>query len=126
MSWPRDSVYLTNAVRHFGFELRGRRRLHKTPGQREVQACAGWLAHEIDLVGPEALVALGATAARALLGRRVAVQAERGRWLHERTDGRAVFVTWHPSALLRMPPAQFDAAFAQWRADLADARLQPR
>lgn len=126
LGWPRDSVYLTNAVRHFGFELRGRRRLHKTPGQREVQACAGWLAHEIDLVGPEALVALGATAARALLGRRVAVQAERGRWLHERADGRAVFVTWHPSALLRMPPAQFDAAFAQWRADLADARLQPR
>lgn len=126
LGWAREALYLSNAVRHFGFTLRGRRRLHKTPGQREVQACAGWLAHEIQIVAPDALIALGATAARALLGRPVAVQAERGRWLHERADGRPVFVTLHPSALLRLPAHEFDVAFERWCADLAGARLHPR
>ncbi|MDA7417846.1 UdgX family uracil-DNA binding protein [Xenophilus arseniciresistens] len=122
LGWPRESVYLANAVRHFKFELRGKRRMHKTAGQREALACAPWLGHEIDLVQPQALVALGATAARTLLGRSVAVQAERGRWLHERADGRAVLVTLHPSALLRLPEAHRPAAYRQWLADLALAR----
>jgi uracil-DNA glycosylase family protein len=106
LGWARDSVYLANAVKHFKYELRGKRRIHKTAGQREAEACAHWLDSEISLVRPRALVALGATAARALLGRPVAVQAERGAWLHERADGRPVFVTLHPSALLRLPDGE--------------------
>lgn len=116
----RASVYLTNAVRHFKFELRGKRRVHKTPSQNEALACAGWLEHEIALVQPRALVALGATAARSLLGRPVAVAGERGRW-HTRPDGLRVFVTWHPAALLRMPPQDRARAMAAFAGDLAAA-----
>jgi DNA polymerase len=115
----RDGVYVTNAVRHFKHELRGRRRIHKTPSQQEAAACAGWLEQEIALVRPHALVALGATAARSLLGRAVAVQSERG-W-HVRADGLRVFVTLHPAALLRMPPGDLPAAWERWCADLAAA-----
>jgi len=119
----RSAIFLTNAVRHFKYELRGTRRIHKTPAQAEAAACARWLEHEIALVKPMALVALGATAARTLLQRNVAVQAERGRW-HERADGLRVFVTLHPSAILRMPPADQDGAFEHFAQDLrtADAR----
>lgn len=122
IGWPRETVYLANAVKHFKYELRGKRRLHKTAGQREAQACAQWLTHEIDLVQPRALVALGATAARTLLGRAVAVGRERGHWLHERADGRPVFVTLHPSALLRLPEGERDAAYAGWLEDLRRAQ----
>ena len=72
-------VYVTNAVKHFKFELRGKRRIHKTPAQQEAAACLDWLEREIALVRPRAIVALGATAARSLLGRPVAVTRERGR-----------------------------------------------
>lgn len=125
LGWSRDAVYLANAVKHFKYELRGKRRIHKTPGQREAEACAHWLDSEIALVRPGALVALGATAARSLLGRSVAVQAERGAWLHERGDGLPVFVTLHPSALLRLPDGERDAAHARWLADLAGAMAVP-
>jgi len=117
---PRDTVYLTNAVRHFRFELRGRRRIHKTPGQAEALACRHWLDEEITLVRPRVLVALGATAARSLLGRPVAVLSERGEWF-ERPDGLRVLVTLHPSALLRLPPDQLPEAFDQFIRDLAQA-----
>lgn len=113
----REQLYLTNAVKHFRFELRGKRRMHKTPGQREVQACAGWLDHEIAEVAPQRLVALGATAAQALMGRPVGIQAHRGRWL-TRDDGRPVLITWHPAALLRMPPDERESAYGQWVEDL--------
>lgn len=116
----RSSLYLTNAVRHFKFELRGKRRIHKTPTQAEAQACAQWLEHEIRLVQPRALLALGATAARSLLGRPVAIQSERGQW-HTRGDGVKVFVTWHPAALLRMEPAAREEAFAVFSSDLLQA-----
>lgn len=122
LGWPRQQVYLANAVKHFKYELRGKRRLHKTAGQREAQACGQWLAHEIDLVQPQALVALGATAARALLGREVTIGRERGRWLHERADGRPVFVTLHPSALLRQPESARAAAYEGWLEDLRRCR----
>jgi uracil-DNA glycosylase family protein len=122
LGWARDTVYLANAVKHFKYELRGKRRIHKTAGQREAEACAHWLDSEISLVRPQGLVALGATAARTLLGRPVAVQAERGAWLHERGDGRPVFVTLHPSALLRLPDTERGEAFGHWLADLALAR----
>ena len=115
---PRESVFVSNAVRHFKFELRGRRRIHKTPGQQEAAACAQWLEQEIALVRPRALVALGATAARSLLDRPVAVTKERGRWLR-RDDGLAVLVTLHPSALLRMAPQEQPRAFEQFVDDMA-------
>jgi DNA polymerase len=121
----RGQAFLSNAVRHFKYELRGRRRIHKTPSQQEALACRHWLDAEIALVQPQALVALGATAARSLLGRQVAVLSERGQW-QLRADGRAVLVTLHPSALLRMPEGEQDAAFAAFVADLAIAASGPR
>jgi len=117
---PRDKVYITNAVKHFKFELRGKRRIHKTPAQQEAAACLHWLESEIELVDPEALVALGATAARQLMGTAVAVTRERGRWL-VRSDGRRVLITLHPSALLRTEPDEKAAAYAAWLADLRQA-----
>ncbi len=120
LGWSREEIYVTNAVKHFKFELRGKRRIHKTPAQREAAACLHWLQSEIDQVGPRALVALGATAARALLGRQVAVTSERGRW-HTDARGLPVLVTLHPSALLRGDPADRDAAYARWLDDLAMA-----
>lgn len=106
----RADVYVTNAVRHFKYELRGRRRIHKTPTQQEALACAHWLEEEIALVRPRRVVALGATAARALLGRPVAVTRERGEWF-ERPDGLRVLVTLHPSAVLRMEAGAREEGF---------------
>lgn len=120
---PRDQVFVSNAVKHFKFELRGKRRIHKTPTQREVAACRHWLDDEIAIVKPQALVALGATAALSLLGRRVPVTAERGHWLVREEDGRRVLVTLHPSALLRTLPEEREAAFAAFVRDLAKARV---
>ena len=120
LGWPRDAAYVTNAVKHFKFELRGKRRIHKTPAQQEAAACLHWLESEIDLVQPEALVALGATAARQVTGRVVAVMRERGTWVR-RGDGRRVLITLHPSALLRTDPSERDAAYAAWLDDLRHA-----
>ena len=117
---PRDQVFVSNAVKHFKFELRGKRRIHKTPTQREAAACLHWLNDEIAIVEPEALVALGATAARSLIGRAVPVMAQRGRWL-EREDGRKVLITLHPSALLRVPPEDREDAFDAFTKDLSKA-----
>jgi uracil-DNA glycosylase family protein len=116
----RRDAYVTNALKHFKFELRGKRRIHKTPAQEEAAACLHWLETEIALVDPAALVALGATAARQLMGRAVAVTRERGHWLR-RADGRRVLITLHPSALLRMEPEDKAAAWAAWLADLRKA-----
>ena len=118
LGWPREALYVTNAVKHFKFELRGKRRIHKTPAQQEVAACLHWLESEKAQVQPQALVALGATAARALLGRPVAVMKERGQW-HTDAQGRQVLVTLHPSALLRADPAQHEEAYGAWLRDLA-------
>ena len=120
LDWPRDSLYLTNAVKHFKFELRGKRRLHKSPAQQEIDACLQWLNRELELVRPKAIVALGATAARALMGRPVGVMRERGNWI-VRDDGLRVLVTLHPSALLRGPPRERAVAFEKWLEDLRHA-----
>jgi DNA polymerase len=120
LGWPRSLLYVTNAVKHFKHEPRGRRRIHKTPAQREADACLHWLEAEIEAVSPRAIVALGATAARQLLGRPVPVLAERGRW-QERADGLPVLVTLHPAALLRGDPAALDTGFAAWVNDLRAA-----
>ncbi|MDB5848894.1 MAG: uracil-DNA glycosylase protein-like protein [Rhodoferax sp.] len=118
---PREQLFVANAVKHFKFEMRGKRRIHKSPGQREAAACLHWLEDEIALVQPEALVALGARAASSLLGRAVAVMKERGQWL-ARSDGRQVLVTLHPSALLRVLPDEREAAIGLFVQDLRKAR----
>ena len=118
LDWPRDSLYLTNAVKHFKFEPRGKRRMHKTASQQEAATCLDWLEREIRVVGPQAILALGATAARALMGRAVSVTRERGVWMKGQAD-IDILVTWHPSALLRMDEPARQHAYAQWLADLA-------
>ena len=94
--------------------------MHKTASQQEAATCAVWLEQEIALVKPQAAVALGATAARSLLGYAVAVNSARGQWL-VRPDGLRVLVTLHPAALLRMEPGLMETAFPAWLADLAHA-----
>jgi probable DNA metabolism protein len=113
----RSRLFVTNAVKHFKYELRGKRRMHKTPTQTETAICAQWMEREIALVKPEAALALGATAAASLMGRRVAVMTERGQWL-TRLDGLRVLVTLHPAALLRMEPGSREVAYAGWLEDL--------
>ncbi len=120
LGYLRSSMYVTNAVKHFKFEPRGRRRMHKTPSQSEAAACLHWLETEIELVKPSAVLALGATAASSVLGRRVAVLSERGQWL-TRSDGLPVLVTLHPAALLRMPEQDQATAYAHWLTDLKQA-----
>ena len=120
LGWERSALYITNAVKHFSFELRGKRRIHKTPAQLEILACQHWLQSEIDAVEPGAIVALGRVAASALLGRPIKVMSERGHWLR-RDDGIEVLITVHPSALLRGDPAQRESAYADWLADLSAA-----
>jgi len=124
LGWPRDQLYISNAVRHFKYLPRGKRRLHKTPAQQEADACLHWLDEEIALVRPAALVALGATAARALLGRDVAVQRARGQWSRHPASGTPVLVTLHPAALLRLPPDQQAGAFDAWLRDLRAAQVR--
>jgi len=98
----RSRVYVTNAVKHFKFERRGKRRIHSKPDAGEIQACRWWLEQEQLLLAPRVTVALGATAARALLGRAVTISRERGKPLA--LDGGGIaWVTVHPSFLLRMP-----------------------
>ena len=98
----REQAYLTNAVKHFKWEPRGKRRIHKTPAQREVDACNPWLRKELASVAPTVVVALGSTALRALTGRRdISLSAVQGQALQ--VDGRWVVPTWHPSYVLRLP-----------------------
>ena len=98
---PRD-WYITNAVKHFGWEPRGKRRIHKTPAQRDVAACAAWPEQEIAAIRPKVIVALGATALAALSGARRGIAASRGAELTH-ASGAHLVATYHPSALLRAP-----------------------
>jgi uracil-DNA glycosylase family protein len=117
----RAACYVTNAVKHFKYESRGKRRLHKTPNAGEVKACRWWVDNERRLIRPRVVVALGATAARAVLGRAVSVLKERGPTEALEGGGRA-FLTVHPSYLLRMPDeAAKQAAHADFVRDLAAA-----
>lgn len=96
----RSRAYVTNAVKHFKFEPRGKRRLHKRPNAGEVRACRFWLDGELAAIKPDLVVALGATAAQALAQRAVAVMKMRGPFLFPQHKG---FITVHPSSLLRAP-----------------------
>ena len=115
----RKLTYVTNAVKHFKFEPRGKRRIHKKPSELEVAACSQWLRHELQLIEPRIVVALGATAARALFGHAIAVGENRGKIQSARSPGAPdILVTVHPSYLLRVPPEQRDTEYSQFVADL--------
>ena len=96
----RAETYVTNAVKHFRFEQRGKRRIHQKPDAKQIKACRPWLLAELDLLRPEALVILGATAAKSLLGNSFRLMAERGRPL-ESDFASLVVATIHPSSILR-------------------------
>ena len=118
---PRELTYVTNVVKHFKWEPRGKRRMHKTPAQREIDACFQWLEGEMQAVKPRAIVALGATAAKALLGPRFRISTERGR-VQAREGLPDVIPTWHPSYLLRLKDRPGgDEAYAQFVSDLRTA-----
>ncbi len=117
----RTSVYVTNAVKHFKFEPRGKRRLHIKPSADEIHACNWWLEEELRLVSPKLVIALGATAARALLGRVVTIAQTRGSPLRL-SDTRHLWVTIHPSFLLRIPDeAQKRAEYQRFVEELTQA-----
>jgi len=97
----RNSVYITNAVKHFKNEPRGKRRIHKKPDTSEIDACRWWLDNELTIVQPNIVVALGATAARAVVRKALSINANRGR-LIELPDHRHAVITVHPSYLLRL------------------------
>jgi DNA polymerase len=115
----RPDVYITNVVKHFKFEERGKRRIHQTPKKSEVDACLPWLREELRLVQPDALVLLGATAAKALLGSGFRLTRERGRPL-DSDLAPLVTATVHPSAILRAPDDE--ARTAERRAFTEDLR----
>jgi uracil-DNA glycosylase len=98
----RSTVYVTNAVKHFKFVQKGKKRIHNKPGAGEIEACRWWIAHERELIRPPVTVALGATAARSLIGKTVTIGKVRGEPL-PLEDGSECWVTVHPSSLLRMP-----------------------
>ena len=116
----RSRVYVTNAVKHFKFEPRGKKRLHKKPSGGEIEACKWWLDQELEVIKPALTVALGATAARALAGRPIAIGTSRGRLIDLR-DGLPGLVTIHPSFLLRMPDPEVKAQ--EYRRFVQDLRL---
>ncbi len=115
----RDNLYVTNTVKHFKYEPRGKRRIHQKPNAGEVQTCKWWLDREIAIVAPKLIVAMGATAAGALAGRSVSVTRERGAAQFGELSG---FVTVHPSYLLRIPDASKKAEeHGRFRDDLRNA-----
>ena len=114
--------FVTNAVKHFKWEPRGKRRIHKKPNELEINACHQWLERELALVRPNLIVALGATAARAIFGRATAIEKNRGRVIPA-TQAKLgteadVLVTVHPSFLLRVPDEDREAAYERFIADL--------
>ena len=96
----RDEVYVTNAVKHFKWEPRGKRRLHRRPNSAEIDACEPWLAQEISALKPRVIVALGASAARAVLRRNASIESLRAQTIRD-ARGPWIIVTYHPSAILR-------------------------
>ncbi len=116
----RDAVYLTNAVKHFRFTQRGKRRIHEKPGRVHIEACHPWLDAELNVVNPQVMVCLGATAVSALLGSKYKVTKDRGELLPFR-DGVQAVITTHPSAVLRMRDDDRKAGFEQLVDDLAVA-----
>jgi uracil-DNA glycosylase len=118
----RGDAHVTNVVKHFKWEPAGKRRIHAKPNRMEIAACLPWLQAELDVVRPEALVCLGATAAQALLGPRFRVTRQRGQWVSSPWAPR-VLATVHPSSILRAPDdATREREFDAFVADLAVVR----
>lgn len=119
----RKALYLTNTVKHFKYELRGKARLHKRANAAEQAACRQWLAAELDRVQPRIVVGLGAMAAQTLFGNAFRISRERGRWRPLGPQARGI-ATWHPSAVLRMPHEQRrHQAYRELVADLHEVAL---
>jgi uracil-DNA glycosylase len=114
----RGDVYITNVVKHFRYKARGKRRIHQRPDRWQISACLPWLEAEIDVIKPEALVCLGATAAQALLGSHIRIGRDRGRPLESKL-AELVTITTHPSAILRTDDDQREAAMSEFTSDLA-------
>jgi DNA polymerase len=114
---PREKIYITNAVKHFKWEPRGQRRIHAKPSSREVAACRPWLEAEIAALKPHMILALGATAAQSLFGNGFRITQQRGQAI-ESSLAPWCMATVHPSALLRTPVEQRDAAIAEFAEDL--------
>ncbi len=112
----RTTVYVTNAVKHFKFTPRGKRRIHSTPNAEEVKACHPWLVGELAAVQPDIVLALGATAAKALLGPKFKVTQQRGEIVER--DGMRLTATVHPSSLLRLKDPERTEAIAAFTDDL--------
>ena len=121
LGWPAEQLYFTNAVKHFKYLWRGKRRIHKTAAQREAEHCAQWLEQEIRAVQPRAIVALGRTALSSLLQAPVGVEAHAGQWLRRESDGLAVYVIPHPAAVLRAAGSDLARREAEWTRLLAGA-----
>jgi uracil-DNA glycosylase len=113
----RSTTYLTNAVKHFKWQARGKRRIHQKPSWTEITACRPWLEAELAAVRPRVLVLLGATAAQSLLGREFRVTQHRGELLASDL-AHAVTATVHPSSILRGEPEEREASFAAFMDDL--------
>jgi len=113
---PRGEVYVTNAVKHFKWELRGKKRIHQKPTLGEVRACRPWLEAELAIVKPRVLVCLGATAAQSLMGRDFRITASRAQFFPSRW-AKELVATIHPSAILRMPDA-FEEEYGKFVHDL--------
>jgi len=118
----RAATYVTNAVKHFKFERRGKRRIHSKPNAGEITACRWWYEHETSLIAPRVTVAMGATAARSVFNRPITISRERGR-AHELPSGGVGWVTVHPSFLLRMPDrTRAEEEYARFVDDLKGAK----
>lgn len=113
----RDEVYVTNAVKHFKWIPQGKRRLHQKPNAREIRACQPWLQAELAIVRPDVVVALGATAAQALMGAAFRITKRRGQAV-ETPWARSFLATYHPSAILRAPSDGRDRMYGELVADL--------
>jgi DNA polymerase len=119
----QGAVYVTNAVKHFRFEPRGKRRIHQSPLPEHIQACKPWVTHEIEQVKPQIVVCMGATAVKALLGSKLRVTKDRGALMPYDGPGAGpdtqALITIHPSAILRMPDSAREAGYKDLVADLA-------
>jgi uracil-DNA glycosylase family protein len=121
----RDALYVTNVIKHFKFELRGKRRLHKRANAAEIEACMRWLTGELDNIEPRYVVCLGAMAARVMLGAKFKLMRERGQW-RPLGEHRWCLATVHPSAVIRARiSGSYDEAYDAFVADLAKLKRLP-
>jgi uracil-DNA glycosylase family protein len=117
----RGDAYVTNVVKHFKWKPKGKRRIHQTPRAEEIKACAPWLEAELDVVDPELLVCLGATAVKAVIGSKARVMKDHGKFLDSRL-GRTAMPTLHPSAILRAEDENREDSMAMLVGDLGRVR----